>query len=281
MSRTGPGFVSVADAAAAALAALNGGTPVALVTLVTVPGGESVGPRLLVTSHSVNGALGSADLDERAVELARAALASGGGGLHELEVDSGVWGIFIEVQRAPPQLVIVGAGHIARPLCRIAALMGFDVTVMDDRPEFASSDWFPEAAGVRVVDFSDAFRDVKIGPDSYVVLVTRGHKYDYDCIQQLLALGARPAYVGMIGSRRRVRAAFEALVRDGADTERLRQVHAPIGLDIGAETPEEIALAIAAELVAVRRGGAGGSLKEQEDVLRRVGGTRNSEAGNG
>ena len=111
---------------------------------------------------------------------------------------------------------------------------------------------------------------VEVTANSYVVLVTRGHKYDYDCIPELLELEASPAYLGMIGSRRRVRAAFEALAADGVDPEHLKHVHAPIGLDIGAETPEEIALAIAAEIVAVRRGGAGAKLSEQERVLDRI-----------
>ncbi len=149
-------------------------------------------------------------------------------------------------------------------------MLGFRVNVFDDRPEFASADRFPEAEQVRVVDFTDAFEGVSIGPQSYVVLVTRGHKHDYDCIVQLLRMDARPAYLGMIGSRRRVRATFEALVSDGVEPGRLEEMRAPIGLDLGAETPEEIALAIAAELVATRRGGSGGGLSGAARVLDRV-----------
>ncbi len=171
---------------------------------------------------------------------------------------------------APPELVVVGAGHIARPLCKLGSMLGFRVTVVDDRPEYADRSWFPEADRVGVVDLSDPFREIAIRPDSYVVLVTRGHKYDYDCILRLLEMEVEPAYLGMIGSRRRVRAAFEALVADGVDPERLKSVHAPIGLDLGAETPEEIALAIAAEIVAVRRGGSGEMLGGEEAVLDRV-----------
>jgi len=144
------------------------------------------------------------------------------------------------------------------------------VIVLDDRRQFADQHWFPDATSVRLVDFNDAFCDVPIGPFSHVVLVTRGHKYDYDCILQLLRRAARPAYLGMIGSRRRVRATFEALVRDGVAPERLADVRAPIGLDIGAETPEEIALAIVAEIVAVRRGGSGGALSLGDRVLARI-----------
>ncbi len=264
------GIISVADAAEYALAAHDGGAPVALVIVLNAPDDADMGRRLVVTADAVMGSLGSADLDASAVELARNALTNPTRGRHRLESQDGEWEVYVEVQRSLPELVVVGAGHIARPLCQIGSMIGFRVTVIDDRPEFASERWFPDADRVLVVDYNDPFEQIEVRGDSYIVLVTRGHKYDYDCIQQLLSLESRPAYLGMIGSRRRVRAAFEALVGDGVDPERLAEVHAPIGLDIGAETPEEIALAIAAELVSVRRGGSGGVLSGEEDVLGRV-----------
>jgi xanthine dehydrogenase accessory factor len=264
------GIISVADAAEYALAAHDGGAPVALVIVLNAPDDADMGRRLVVTADAVMGSLGSADLDASAVELARNALTNPTRGRHRLESQDGEWEVYVEVQRSLPELVVVGAGHIARPLCQIGSMIGFRVTVIDDRPEFANERWFPDADRVLVVDYNDPFEQIEVRGDSYIVLVTRGHKYDYDCIQQLLSLESRPAYLGMIGSRRRVRAAFEALVGDGVDPERLAEVHAPIGLDIGAETPEEIALAIAAELVSVRRGGSGGVLSGEEDVLGRV-----------
>jgi xanthine dehydrogenase accessory factor len=229
-----------------------------------------VGKRLVVTADSLQGTLGPAELDERAVASARECLAEDERGIREIEAPDGAWQLYIESQSALPELLIVGAGHIARPLHRIGAMLGFRVTVADDRPEFADEKWFPEAERVRLLDFSDPFKELDVGPASYIVLVTRGHKYDYDCIHQLLKMDTRPAYLGMIGSRRRVRATFEALVADGIDPQRLTDVHAPIGLDIGAETPEEIALAIAAEIVALRRGGSGEKLSGEERVLDRV-----------
>jgi xanthine dehydrogenase accessory factor len=185
-------------------------------------------------------------------------------------MEGGAWQLYVEPQLAVPDLLIIGAGHIARPLCRLGALLGFRVTVADDRPEYADRQHFPEATKVVLIDFGEPFVDLSVSENSYVVLVTRGHKYDYDCILELLRMKAEPAYLGMIGSRRRVRAAFEALVGDGVDPARLESVHAPIGLDIAAETPEEIALAIAAELVAVRRGGSGGQLSREERVIEKV-----------
>ena len=273
--------LSLVDAAGRVLAAQDGSSPVALATVISAPDREALGRRLLVTATAVTGTLGVAELDEQVVILAREALVTRERGLHGLEWEGKPWEVYVESQHELPDLLIVGAGHIARPLCRIASLMDFRVTVVDDRHEFADQRWFPEAARVQVVDFSEPFKNVRVEAGAYIVLVTRGHKYDYDCIQQLLELDARPAYLGMIGSSRRVRAAFEALIRDGIAPERLAEVHAPIGLDIGAETPGEIALAIAAELVAVRRGGSGGTLSDGEDVLGRVARAHEEKRGDG
>ena len=148
-------------------------------------------------------------------------------------------------------------------------MLGFRVVVLDDRPEFATRERFPEADEVRPADFSDPFRGMPIGPETHLVLVTRGHKYDFEALRGLLAREAMPAYIGMVGSRRRVRAALEQLTRERIPAERLRAVHAPIGLDIRAETPEEIAIAIAAELVLVRRGGTGVPMRDRERVMER------------
>jgi xanthine dehydrogenase accessory factor len=270
MSAEGTPEVSAADAAVRALEAQGGGDPVALVTVVDAPDVDAVGRRLVVTGAATAGTLGSKAIDSLAADLARRALKERGRSLQELEVESGVWRLYIETHYGTPELVIVGAGHIARPLHRLGAMLGFRVTVIDDRPEYANREWFPEAERVQVIDFNDPFEDIRVAPDTYIVLVTRGHKYDYDCIQKLLLLESRPAYLGMIGSRRRVRAAFEALLADGIAAERLADVRAPIGLDLGAETPEEIALAIASEIVAQRRGASGGSLSDSELVLERA-----------
>jgi xanthine dehydrogenase accessory factor len=143
------------------------------------------------------------------------------------------------------------------------------VTVLDDRPEWARQDRFPDSATVLQVDFGDPFRDVAIHPRSHVVLVTRGHRYDYECLVRLLRLDPPPAYIGMIGSRRRVRATFAQLGAEGFGPEAAARVWAPIGLDIGAQTPTEIAIAVAAEVVLARRGGTGNPLRGLERVATR------------
>ncbi|HSH70629.1 MAG TPA: XdhC family protein [Deferrisomatales bacterium] len=160
--------------------------------------------------------------------------------------------VFLDVMGAQPRLLICGAGHIAIPLARLTLALGFEVTVLDDRPDFARPERFPGAT-VRAEEFTPALAAMDLGPEPYVVIITRGHEHDTECLAVVLNKPTR--YVGMIGSKRRVRFVLETLAREGCAAERLEQVFSPIGLPIGAETPEEIALTIAAELVCVRRKG--------------------------
>lgn len=224
---------------------------------------------MLVDERETVGHLGLPALDAIAADAARAAIARDRPESLSVTLDDADHVLFLEPHQPPGELVIVGAGHIARPLARIGASLGFRVTVLDDRPEFATRERFPEAARVLKVDFMRPFADVPLTARTHLVLVTRGHKYDFEALRELLAADAKPAYVGMVGSRRRVRAAYEQLAREGVPADRLASVRAPIGLDVGAETPEEIAVAIAAELVLVRRGGTGTPLRDRERVVER------------
>ena len=261
----------VADAAHHAREALEGGDPVTgLTVLESSGGGPAPGERMCVWMDRHAGTLGDPNLDAAAIRIARRALADGARpGTHVVQAGDLRCSVYLEPHVAPPELVIVGAGHVARPLCQVGAQLGFRVTVLDDRPEFATRERFPDAAVVRPADFADPLRGIRIGRRTYLVLVTRGHKYDFEALRSLLLGSDVPAYVGMIGSRRRTRAALEALARAGIGADRLAAVHAPIGLDVGAETPEEIAVAIAAELVMVRRGGTGQRLRDRERVHER------------
>lgn len=152
------------------------------------------------------------------------------------------------------RLIILGCGHVGQALGKMAQIAGWPITVVDDRPIFANEAIFP--AGTKVVcdDFSRAIRSVGLGEEDYVVIVTRGHQYDRICLEELA--GRKLAYVGMIGSKRRVHDLFAELAKEGVTQEWLDMVHSPIGLDIGAETPEEIAVSILAEMIEVRRKGA-------------------------
>jgi xanthine dehydrogenase accessory factor len=156
----------------------------------------------------------------------------------------------IEFVQSEPPLVVFGGGHVGRIVSRCAALGGFRVTVVDDRPEFANSDRFPEADIVCCQSFEEAIEKVHITPSTFVVIVTRGHRHDEVVLEKTLQFD--PRYVGMIGSKRKVILAFKHLMADGISRERLSKVHAPVGLSIGAKTAEEIGISIVAELIAVR-----------------------------
>ena len=140
----------------------------------------------------------------------------------------------------PERLILLGGGHVALALSKMASLLGFAVTVVDDRPAFANSERFPEAERIVCEAFEPAIRALKVRPGDYVCVLTRGHRWDAACLRELLT-GTEPFYLGMIGSKRRVKGLFGALADEGFDAERIARVHAPIGLPIGAVTPEEIA----------------------------------------
>ncbi len=167
--------------------------------------------------------------------------------------------VYIEAFLPKYDLVVVGGGHVAQPIAQLGSLLGFTVTVIDDRPEYANRERFPTADRVICADFLEALRSLELGPRHHVVLVTRGHRHDMDCLRAVV--GQPVAYIGMIGSRHRVETVFKLLTAEsGVDPALLAKVYSPIGLDLGARTPAEIAVAVAAELVKVRHGGSGESL---------------------
>ncbi len=169
-------------------------------------------------------------------------------------IESENYFLILEPIHRPESAYILGAGHVAQPTAHMAALLGFQVIVLDDRADFANRDRFPDAHQVRVLaNFENPFAGFEVDQSSYIVIVTRGHLYDKVVLAQ--ALRTKAGYIGMIGSRRKRDAIFHRLRNEGFGEEDLRRVHAPIGLNIGAETPEEIAVSIVGEMVAVRRSG--------------------------
>ncbi len=277
MSDAGEAPLTPGEATAEVLDAQKDRHPMAIIVAVS-GASELVGKRVVVRqarggAKRLVGSFGDADLDKGALALGtqrieqRRTMAEG---VHDLKSTSGpTIQVYVEAHYPHPDLVIVGAGHIAQPLCSLGALMGFRVIVVDDRPDYATQERFPEADRVVRVDFRDPFADIPIHSTSYVVLVTRGHKYDFECLRHLLKTEVEPPYVGMIGSRRRIRAAFSQLQGEGMPKDRLSRVRAPVGLDIGAETPVEIAVAVAAEIILQWRGGTGAPLAEQERIVER------------
>ena len=266
-----------ADLPARALELLDARVPFCLATVVSVAGPAplAVGQKLLVHADgSAEGSLGGgaleaavrraavSQIDHEDIGLVR--LNAGGEtlparrSLRQAQASPDAVEVALEPMLPPPRVVIVGAGHIAVPLARFAKLSGFEVTVIDDRARFASRERFPEADEIVVDAFERAIAAQRITPWTYLVLVTRGHEHDEATLQQVV--GSPAPYIGMIGSRRRVLLVFQRLAQQGVPDHFLDRIYAPIGLDIGARWPEEIALAIMAEIVKVRRGGRAQSL---------------------
>jgi xanthine dehydrogenase accessory factor len=175
--------------------------------------------------------------------------------------------LLFEISRPPLELIVCGGGHVGQAVARAARFLDFNVTVIDDRADFASREKFPDPA-IRLIadDFIAGLRSLRITPAAHLVIVTRGHRHDEICLREVIGKPAR--YIGMIGSRRRTTTIREHLRREGVGAELLRRVRSPIGLDIGAQTPEEIALSILAEIVLVRRGGSGKPKSEEGPMAR-------------
>ncbi len=159
--------------------------------------------------------------------------------------------VYIEPIKPLPVLHIFGGGHISFFLARLGKMLGFHVVIIDDRPEYANAERFPEADETIAADLASAVKKLNINSSSYIVIVTRGHQSDSVVLEWAAKTPA--AYVGMIGSRKKVKTVFEYLKSKGIKQVQLDRIHAPIGLDIGAETPEEIAVSIMAEIIQVFR----------------------------
>jgi xanthine dehydrogenase accessory factor len=181
--------------------------------------------------------------------------------LLELPGTAGKAEVFFEVVTAMRKAIIVGAGHLAIPLVQFTKILGFHTTVLDDRVMYANRERFPQADAIMVGDMSVTLSQIEITSQTYIVLITRGHQFDEPCLRAIIHSPAK--YIGMIGSKRRIKACFIRFRdEDEIPEELLQRVYAPIGLDIKAESPEEIALSIIAEMVKVRRGGTAQSLAE-------------------
>lgn len=204
---------------------------------------------MVFDNGSIEGSLGSTQRDSNAIRLAQKALKENKSEI--VEIEAGVK-VFLNILSADAQLILCGAGHIAVPLAQFAHRLGFQVTVIDDRSDFANPSRFPNC-NIIAENFTATLRDLHFGPATYVVVLTRGHEHDVDCLIEILK--KKTVYVGLIGSRRRVRFVLEMLAEKGFSQTKLKEVFTPIGLPIGAESPEEIALSIVSELVCVRSKG--------------------------
>lgn len=185
----------------------------------------------------------------------------------------GTMEVYLEPVLPDPALVVFGGGHIGQSVAAIASMLGFRLTVADDRIKYANGERFPNAQAIVTGAWEEIFKQLSVNSSSYIVIATRGHQYDLACLRFALTTPAR--YVGLLGSRRKTKILLETLQKEGVDPSDFERVYAPIGIEIGSETPEEIAVSIAAELVAVRKKLDVRGLK---DTLRRL---RPSQAASG
>ncbi len=247
----------------AALAAADGGAPVAIVTALD---GASAGSRLLVSETQVAGAFSDPAVTSAAVGLGRRALEEDTSAYEALD---GVR-LHAEPFAPPPSLIVLGAGHVGKALAGLARGLGVWVTVIDDRPEYASRERFPEADRVIAAPVDEALRSLPVGSKSAIVVAMRSHDLDYEATASALRTPAR--YVGLMGARRKAILVTERLVADGFPIERVRALRAPIGLDIGARTPGEIAVSILAEWLMVRQGGTGSPMLLDAQLFEKAAG---------
>ena len=241
-----------------------------IAALVTVVAGSTVvGAKLLVESTGeATGDLGSPELNYAVKQFAQHFLVRrdethtyGVSDLAPLLTSHAATRLLFERLQPEPRIVIFGAGHVGAALAKLASFAGYHVTLIDDRAELVTRERFPEELIELVAAESwtkAASNAIGMGAGVSVAIVTRGHAEDEECLRAVM--NSTPDYIGLIGSKRRTNIVLERLRATGSSSDRLAKVRAPIGLDIGAVTPEEVALAILAEIVAERRGGEGGSL---------------------
>lgn len=257
------------------LEAAGGGEPVLLATILE-PGPTSLeqGAKMLVEPGGArSGTLGDPALDDLVAERAPDAFRrhgaetvyAGSEGLSERTIADAT-SIYLEVVESKPVFLVVGAGHIGRALAKLADFLDYHVAVLDDREDFADPELLPEADEVICDDFEEALARYPINANTSIVMVTRGHKQDELSLRR--CLGRDAGYIGMIGSKRRTAAVLEHLREEGFDPDDLARVRTPIGLAIGAETPEEIAISIMAEVVMLRRGGDGSPMYHRRSPER-------------
>jgi len=273
-----PETLEATDPMRAFVEAVNHNEPAALATVVRsqAEGAPPVTAKLVVwTDGRVLGSLGP-NVDAAVIADARQALREGTsrsfiypkptGGRTRRAERTAQFEVYVEVVK-PPTLLVVGAGHVGGFVAKLGKLVGMQVAIIDDRPEFANRERFPEADQIICEDFVPAIRSFPIDETTFIVVVTRGHKQDETSVREVI--NSKAAYIGMIGSRRRAGAVLKLLRDSGVSREALDRVRTPIGLDIGAETPEEIAVSVIGEIIMTRLGGTGRPLSAIEKVAFR------------
>ncbi len=242
--------------------ACDGGDSIAVATVVNSAGALQPGAKWLVTEETQPSDL---PLDHAtAREICETGNHLAATGQNKLVRGADGSEIYLEGFTAPPTLVVLGGGHIGKAVYNLALPLGFRVIIIDDRAEFANAERFPAAHATVAAPFDEALRQLDVHYNCFILIATRGHKFDDLATRAAVNTAAR--YIGLLGSKRKNMLIFQELRKAGVPDERIRQIHAPVGLDIGAITPEEIAVSIVAEMIACLRGGEGRPLKLTHNV---------------
>ncbi|GCE05218.1 XdhC family protein [Dictyobacter aurantiacus] len=258
--------------------ALSHGEKVAIATVVKTMGAAPcpIGSKALIHQDgSMQGSFAGPQTDGKVAQEALKVLREGNpASVHiHLDADQGeavgscgaTLEVFFEILRPEPRLIVAGAGYVAQALSRLVARLDFRMIVVDDRRDLAESQSFDSKVQMTFGDIPQTIRALEPDEASWIVIVTRGHNLDKEALRA--ALNTRATYVGMIGSPSKVKRIFRELLEEGIERQRIEGVHAPIGLDLGAETPDEIALSIAAEILMLRKNASGASLKTMHNLL--------------
>jgi xanthine dehydrogenase accessory factor len=248
--------------------AYEGGGAVALASLIKPgPGSDApLGSKLFIREDGhTEGTLGDIELDREAVKKARGLMVHGENDY--VVAESGAE-YFVEAYTTPPQLVICGGGHVSKAISAHARALGFRLFITDDRAEFANQERFPEADMLVAKKPEEALTELPITPNTFIIVATRGHRFDNVALAAAANTPAR--YVGLMGSRRKTILIYEDLVRMGIPIDRINEIRSPIGLDIHARTPEEIAVSIMAEVLMFRLGGTGHPMKLDQRQIDRI-----------
>tara|TARA_Y100001936_G_C16041083_1_gene651599 strand:+ start:213 stop:1358 length:1146 start_codon:yes stop_codon:yes gene_type:complete len=254
--------------------AYSGKSSVALATLISNPGenllplgsGIQTGRKLFIREDgSTTGSLGTDAINNDAINRSKQLMIHGA---NEYVVTENGTEYFIEGYTSPPKLILVGGGHVSKAISSLAEKLGFHVYVTDDRSEFANSERFPEAKQTIAMHPEEALRQINITKNSFIVVATRGHRYDSDALGAAAKTSA--TYVGLLGSKRKIILIYEDLFKMGLPKERIMELRAPIGLEINARTPDEIAISIVAEILMFKLGGSGENMKLDKKLVEKI-----------
>ena len=245
---------------------ISKGEAAVLATIIASQGSapRKAGAKMLIKQDGTFiGTVGGGGVELKVQNKAAEVIASGlpeimhfdlsGSGRDAAMVCGGQMDVFLEPILSKEMLYVFGAGHISQSMAAMAKKLGFQVVVIDPRPEYANTERFPQADSLMAEEYDSAFAKLNVDESSYIVIYTTGHVFDEDCLE--FALGTKARFIGMIGSKKKVLDVRKRLLQKGIPAERLDQVHAPIGLEIGAETPDEIAISILAEIIQDKRKG--------------------------